>query len=201
MKKFTYLTILLGLFLTIGVSAQIKLPNDEKGLTNEQKMLPFAMAMSLSVLGEMHDDNYLSVLSEFQKLSHWSAELKPVTELNKDTADYKRLDISLTATKALRAKSNESDKWQMLIGEQFGTIYALIKKSRLSNDPINADDLKFNLELIGILAGKAPLDIPWDVTAKFKEVGKLKDTQNLTSDKNIQKLIDEVKNILNTISK
>ena len=201
MKKFALLTIILGLLFTMNASAQIKLPKDEKALTNEQKMLPFAMAMSLSVLGEMHDDNYLIVLSVFQKLPHWSAELKPVTELTKDTADYKRLDVSLTATKALRAKSNESDKWQMLVGEQFGTIYALIKKSRLSNDPINEGDLKFNLELIGILAEKAPIDIPWNVTAKFKEIGKLKDTQNLTSDANIQKIIDEVKNILNTISK
>jgi hypothetical protein len=201
MKKFALLFTLIICFSAINASAQVKLPKDEKTLTNEQKMLPFAMAMSLSVLGEMHDDNYLTVLSVFQKLPHWATELKPVTEMSKDTADYKRLDISLTATKALRAKSNDSDKWQMLVGEQFGTIYALIKKSRLSNDPINEGDLKFNLELIGILAEKAPLDIPWNVTAKFKEVGKLKDTQNLTSDANIQKIIDEVKNILNTISK
>ncbi len=201
MKKYTLLLILITYVFAVNVSAQIKLPKNETQHTAEQKMLPFAMAMSLSVLGEMHDDNYLSVLSVFQKLPHWSAELKPVTEMSKDTADYKRLDISLTATKALRAKSNDSDKWQMLVGEQFGTIYALIKKSRLSNDSINEGDLKFNLELIGILAEKAPIDIPWNVTAKFKEIGKLKGTQNATSDANIEKIISEVKNILNIISK
>ncbi len=202
MKKFALLLTLVLCFSAINASAQIKLPKDEKALTNEQKMLPFAMAMSLSVVGEMPDEQYLSVLTKFQKqIGYWSNELKPVVEMDKDVADYKRLDISLTASKALQAKSDKSDRWQMQIGEQFGNIYALIKKSRLSGDPINEGDLKFNLELIAILAEKAPLDIPWNATAKFKEIGKLKDTPNLTSDANIQKIIDEVKNILSSISK
>lgn len=201
MKKLSALAILIGLFLTISVSAQIKTPKNENGLTKEQKMLPFAMSMSLSVLGEMHDQTNLEVLTIFQKqMPHWSNELKPVVEMDKNIADYKRLDIALTATKALRAKSNDSDKWQMLVGEQFGTIYALIRKSRISGDKINADDLKFNLELVSILAGKAPIDIPLDVNARFQEFGKLKDEKNLTSEKNIGKIINEVQTILNIIS-
>ena len=135
MRKFFYLSIIIGLFLSFNISAQVKTPKNENALTSEQKMLPFAMSMSLSVLGEMHDQTNLAVLTIFQKqISHWSNELKPVVEMDKDTADYKRLEISLTATKALRTKSNDSDKWQMLVGEQFGTIYALIKKSRISGD-------------------------------------------------------------------
>jgi putative lipoic acid-binding regulatory protein len=202
MKKLSLLAIIFGLFLALSVSAQVKAPQNEKDLTTEQKMLPFAMSMALSVIGEMHDEGYLQVLTIFQRqLPHWSNELKPVVEMDKNVPDYKRLDISLTATKALRAKSNDSDKWQMLVGEQFGTIYAMIKKNRTESKEINADDLKFNLELIGILANKAPADVPWNVTAKFKEIGKLAEEKNLTSDKNIEKIIDEVKNILNTISK
>jgi putative lipoic acid-binding regulatory protein len=202
MKKITILSIIIGLFLTLSVSAQIKTPKNENALTSEQKMLPFAMSMALSVAGEMHDEQYSSVLAIFQKqMPHWSNELKPVVEMDKNTADYKRLDIALTATKALRAKSNESDKWQMLVGEQFGTIYAMIKRNRTENKEINAEDLKFNIELIGILANKAPSDIPWNVTAKFKEFGNLKDESNLTSDKNIKKIAETVVGILNTISK
>lgn len=200
-KSAILLTLIISLF-AVSLSAQIKTSENENTLTTEQKMLPFAMAMSLSVLGEMHDDNYLSALTMFQKqIRYWSEELKPVVEMDEDIADYKRLDISLAATKALRAKSNDSDKWQMLIGEQFGTIYALIKKSRINNSPINEGDLKFNIEMISILANKAPADIPSNINAKFKDFGKLKDSENITSEANIEKIIDKVKNILNTISK
>ncbi len=202
MKKLSILAIIIGLFLTLSVSAQVKLPKDEKALTNEQKMLPFAMSMSLSILGEMHDDRNLEVLTIFQKqMSYWSNELKPVIEMDKDIADYKRMDIALTATKALRAKLNESDRWQMLIGDQFGTIYAMIRKNKIESKEINADDLKFNIEFISGLANKAPTDIPWNVVAKFKEFGNLKDKPNLTSDKNIKKITESVIGILNTISK
>jgi hypothetical protein len=202
MKKLSLLAIIFGLFLSLSAFAQIKTPKDENALTTEQKMLPFAMGMALSVLGEMHDEQHLTALTIFQKqIRYWSEELKPVVEMDKNIADFKRMDIALTATKALRAKSNDFDKWQMLVGEQFGTIYAMIKKNRTESKEINAGDLKFNLELIGILANKAPADVPWNVTAKFKEIGKLAEEKNLTSDKNIEKIIDEVKNILNTISK
>jgi hypothetical protein len=202
MKKLSILAILIGLSLSFSVSAQFKSPKDEKVLTTEQKMLPFAMSMSLSVMGEMHDDQYLSVLTIFQKqISYWSEELKSVVELDKDVADYKRMDVALTATKALRAKSSVSDRWQMLVGEQFGTIYAMIRKNKTEGKEINADDLRFNIEFISGLANKAPNDIPFNVTNKFKEFGKLKDEPNLTSNKNIKILTKEVVNILSAISK
>lgn len=198
MKKLTLTTIIAVFCFAVNVTAQ----NGNSSLTTEQKMLPFAMSMSLAVLGEMHDETNLEVLTVFQKqMTHWSNELKPVVELDKETADFKRLDVVMTATKALRARSNDSDKWQMLVGEQFGTIYALIRKHRVSGDVINADDLRFNIELVSILAGKAPADIPGDVTSRFRDFGKLKDEKNLTSEKSLQKIIDKVQSILNTISK
>lgn len=183
-------------------AADISAQSNANGFTTEQKMLPYAMSMALSVLGEMHDQKNLEVLTIFQKqMPHWANELKPVVEMDENIADYKRMDIVLTATKALRAKSNESDKWQMLIGEQFGTIYAVIRKNRIDDSPINAGDLKFNIELISILAGKTPADIPADVSDRFRKFGKLKDAENITSEENIEKIIDEVQDIFNTISK
>lgn len=107
----------------------------------------------------------------------------------------------MAATKALREKSSVSDTWQMLIGEQFGTIYAMIKKNKTEGKEINTDDLRFNIEFIAGLAEKAPNDIPFNVNSKFKKFGKLKDEPNLTSDKNIKKLTDETVNILSAISK
>lgn len=193
MKKNTFLAILFTVFLALNISAQ--------NLTNEQKMTPFAVGMAVSVLGEIHDENYLAALSEYQKnIRYYSAELKPVVELTKDSADYKRMDVAQTATKALRDKSSKSDKWQMLVGERFGTIYVQFKKNKTDDVEINADDLKFSLDMIGILAGNAPEDIPADIVDKFKELGKMKDLNNITSDANVQKITDKVLEILSTIS-
>ncbi|HQU83533.1 MAG TPA: hypothetical protein PKY59_10425 [Pyrinomonadaceae bacterium] len=193
MKKNTILAILISAFLALNVSAQ--------SLTTEQKMTPFAIGMSLSVLGEIHDANYHAALSEYQKnIRYYSAELKPVIELSSDAEDYKRLDVAQTATKALRDKSSKSDKWQMLVGERFGTIYVQFKKNKTDDVEINEEDLKFSLDMIGILAGNAPEDIPSEIVDEFKELGKMKDLKNITSEANVQKITDKVLEILSTIS-
>lgn len=193
MKKNTILAILVTAFFALNISAQ--------SLTTEQKMTPFAVGMSLSVLGEMHDDNYLAALSEYQKnIRYYSAELKPVIELTKDSADYKRMDIAQTATKALRDKSSKSDKWQMLVGERFGTIYVQFKKNKTEDVEINADDLKFSLDMIGVLAGNAPADIPEDVVEGFQELGKMKDLKDISSEANVQRITHKVMEILSKIS-
>lgn len=193
MNKNTIFAILISAFLALNVSAQ--------NLTTEQKMTPFAIGMSLSVLGEMHDENYHAALSEYQKnIRYYSAELKPVIELSKDAEDYKRLDVAQTATKALRDKSSKSDKWQMLVGERFGTIYVQFKKNKTDDVEINADDLKFSLDMIGVLAGNAPADIPADIVEEFRELGKMKDLKDIASETNVQKITNKVLEILSNIS-
>lgn len=195
MKKLTLLAILVVAILASSVSAQ------SGDLTNAQKMTPFAVGMSLSVLGEMYDENYQNALSEYQKnIRYYSAELKPVVDLKENASSYDRLDIAQTATKSLRAKSSKSDRWQMLVGEQFGVIYVQIKKNKTDGDEINADDLKFSLELIATLAANAPEDIPEDIVKQFKKVGALKDRNDLASDEGIEKITDEVIKTLRVIS-
>lgn len=197
MKKNTILAILISAFLALNISAQ----TNRDGLTNEQKMIPFAVGMSLSVLGEMYDENYQVALTEFQTgISAYSAELKPLVDLRKDASNYVRMDTSLTATKALRAKASKSDKWQMLVGERFGTIYVQFKKNKTDGDEINADDLKFSLEMIGVLAGNAPADIPEDIVEEFQELGKMKDLKDIASEANVQRITHKVMEILSKIS-
>lgn len=179
----------------VNISAQT---ND---LTNSQKMTPFAVGMSLSVLGEMYDENYQNALSEYQRnIRYYSAELKPVVDLRKDAASYVRLDVAQEATKALRAKSSKSDRWQMLVGEQFGAIYVQFKKNSTNGDEINVGDLKFSLELIATLAANAPEDIPESIVKQFKKIGAMKDNDDLASDKGIEKITDEVIKTLRVIS-
>lgn len=195
MKKLSILTILIAAIFVVNVSAQ------SGDLTNSQKMTPFAVGMSLSVLGEMYDENYQNALSEYQRnIRYYSNELKPVVELKKDASSYMRLDVAQTATKELRAKSSKSDRWQMLVGEQIGVIYVQIKKNSTNGDEINVDDLKFSLELIATLAGNAPEDIPEDIVKQFKKIGALKDRNDLASDEGIEKITDEVIKTLRVIS-
>lgn len=195
MKKLSILTILIAAIFAVNVSAQ------SGDLTNSQKMTPFAVGMSLSVLGEMYDENYQNALSEYQRnIRYYSNELKPVVELKKDASSYVRLDVVQTATKELRAKSSKSDRWQMLVGEQIGVIYVQIKKNSTNGDEINVDDLKFSLELIATLAGNAPEDIPEDIVKQFKKIGALKDRNDLASDEGIEKITDEVIKTLRVIS-
>lgn len=195
MKKLTILAILIAAMFAVNISAQT---ND---LTNSQKMTPFAVGMSLSVLGEMYDENYQNALSEYQRnIRYYSAELKPVVDLRKDAASYVRLDVAQEATKALRAKSSKSDRWQMLVGEQFGAIYVQFKKNSTNGDEINVGDLKFSLELIATLAANAPEDIPESIVKQFKKIGAMKDNDDLASDKGIEKITDEVIKTLRVIS-
>jgi hypothetical protein len=109
MRKIFISVLLTICLLTIGVSAQN---------SNEQKMLPFAMGMSVSVLGEMYDEQNQTALIDFQQgLTYYSAELKPLVDLKKDESIYKRMDVGISVTKAIRAKANKHDKWLMLVGE------------------------------------------------------------------------------------
>ncbi len=197
MKKTTILAILISAFLALNISAQ----TTQGSLTTEQKMIPFAVGMSLSVLGEIYDENYQVALTEFQTgISYYSAELKPVVDLKEDVSSYTRMDVALEATKAMRAKASKSDRWQMLVGERFGIIYVQFKKNKIDGDEINVDDLKFSLEMIGTLASNAPADIPEDIVEDFQELGKMKDLKNIGSEANIQKITDKVLGILSMLS-
>ncbi len=190
MKKLFIFTILILSGLVANISAQT---------ANEKKMAPFAVGMAVSVLGEMYDEQHQNALSDFKDLPAYSTELKPLADLKKDESSYKRMDVGISVTKAIRAKANKTDKWLMLVGERFGTIYVQFKKNKVDDEEINADDLKFSLETIGILATNPPSDVPENIVKKFKELGKLKDLTNITSEQNTKKITDKVLEILSEI--
>lgn len=170
------------------------------GLTNEQKMLPFALGMSLSVLGEMYDSNHYGVVDVIGKqIRYYGAELRPVIVLDADENEGVRRQTVDKATKALRAKSTPSDKWKMLVGEYFGNIYVQLKK-HTSGDDINVDDLRFDIEMIGRMGDSAPDDIPSVMTKRFREFGKLKDLDDPTSVASVKKITAAVTGILDSIT-
>ena len=202
MKKSIILAVILGLFFSFSVSAQFKSPKKENGLNVQQKMIPFAMGMSLAVLRERYDENYYEALSSVQtQIRNWSAELKPVIDLKDEKNEMLRREVVDKALDSLKAKSSKPDRWQILAGGSFGDIYAEIKQAQDENRVVDSEEIKFSINLIKGLASNPPADIPWNVVDKLNKFGELSEMDNFSTDAKIKILADRVISILSDITK
>ncbi|HMT07358.1 MAG TPA: hypothetical protein PKA82_05085 [Pyrinomonadaceae bacterium] len=167
--------------------------NDLANSKLEQQMAPFGLGMAVSVLGEMHDVSmHQAVMTYRQTMPKFADDLAPFFTLQINAEDYVRLDVAQTATNSIRKKADASQKWQMLVGERFGTIYAQIKKNKDKGVKINVSDLQFSLEMITTLSSNPPADVPKNINAMFAEIGELSKSQNLGSDESIEKIVEKV---------
>ncbi|MBX7174411.1 MAG: hypothetical protein K1X72_25790 [Pyrinomonadaceae bacterium] len=202
MKKLAFLSIIVSLFFTVNATAQFKPPANKKELTNQQKMLPFAMGMALSVLGERYDENHYEVIVSLQKqIRYWSAELKPVVDLKNEKNNYLRREVIEKATKALQEKSSQPDRWQILLGDYFGNIFVELKKAEDEKVKPDSAQIKFYIEVIEKMAQNPPQDIPWDVLDKLNKFSELSKIEDFSTDENIKLLAGKVINILDEITK
>lgn len=202
MKKISLLFILIASVFAVNAMAQFTTPKQESELKSEQKMLPFAMGMSLAVLSARHNDNFLEVTKMLQSgIRYYSAELKPVVNLNTDENAEIRRETVATALKSLKTKSSKNDRWQMLMGSYFGDIFVELKKAEDSGEKADNKQIKFLIEAINALEGGTPSEIPWNVQSKFKDFGKLSKVKDFTTEKNNQRLRKKVLNILDEIMK
>jgi hypothetical protein len=200
MKKFTLLTILLGVFLTISVSAQIKLPEQKNDLTKAQKMMPFAMGMAVEVLSLRYDQNHYDSVVDFQKsIRYFSVELTPLVDLKDDKNEVLRATVAEKVIKALEAKMNPSDKWKFRAGKLFGDLYAEIKNADDKGEKVDNGAMGAYLNGITQYCNNAPKEIPWDVVAKMREVGKLAELEDFSTDKNLKTVATKVIETLNEI--
>ena len=175
--------------------------NDLANSKLEQQMAPFGLGMAVSVLGEMHDVNmHQAVMTYRQTLPKFADDLAPFITLQINAEDYVRLDVAQTATNSMRKKADASQKWQMLVGERFGTIYAQIKKNRDKGLKIDVDELRFSLETISTLSSNPPADMPKNINAMFAEIGAMSKSANLGSDESIDQIIQKVVATLTAIS-
>jgi hypothetical protein len=200
MKKFTYLTIIIGLFLTLNISAQIKLPEQKNDLTKAQKMMPFAMGMAVEVLSLRYDQNHYDAVVDFQKsIRYFAVELTPLVDLKDDKNEMLRATVAEKVIKALEAKMNPSDKWKFRAGKLFGDLFAEIKNADDKGEKVDNGAMGAYLNGITQYCNNAPKEIPWDVVAKMREVGKLADLEDFSSDKNIKTVAAKVVETLNEI--
>jgi hypothetical protein len=200
MKKFIFLTIILGLFLTIGISAQVKLPEQKNDLTKAQKMMPFAMGMAVEVLSLRYDQSHYDAVVDFQKsIRYFAVELKPLVDLKNDKNEILRAEIAAKTIKALEAKMNDLDKWKFRAGKLFGDLFAEIKNADDKGEKVDNGAMGAYLNGITQYCNNAPKEIPWDVVAKMREVGKLAELEDFSTDKNIKTVAAKVIETLNEI--
>ncbi len=202
MKNIALLTLLIVCIFTVNTAAQFTTPKQENELKSEQKMLPFAMGMSLAVLSARHNDNFLAVITMLQSgVRHYSAELKPVVELKADENEEIRRETVAKALKELQTKSSQTDRWQMLMGSYFGDIFVELKKAEDTGKKVDSNQVKFLIEAINALEGGTPAEIPWNVQSKIKEFGKLSKIKDFSTKKNDKLLRKKVLDILDEIMK
>ncbi len=200
MKKFALLTITLGLFFTLNASAQIKLPKQQNELTKAQKMMPFALGMAVEVLSLRYDQNHYDSVVNFQtSIRYFSAELKPLVDLKDDKNEVLRAEIAAKVIKSLEAKMNPTDKWKFRTGKLFGDLFAEIKNADDKGEKVDNGAMGVYLNGITHYCNNAPKDVPWNVVAKIREVGKLADLEDFSTDKNIKKVATKVIETLDEI--
>jgi hypothetical protein len=200
MKKFALLTIISGLLFTLNISAQVKLPAQKNELTKSQKMMPFAMGMAVEVLSLRYDQNHYDSVVDFQtSIRYFSAELKPLVDLKNDKNEMLRAEIAAKTIKALEAKMNDSDKWKFRAGKLFGDLFAEIKNADDKGEKVDNGAMGVYLNGITHYCDNAPKDVPWNVTAKMREVGKLAELEDFSNDKNIKAVANKVIETLNEI--
>lgn len=200
MKKFTLLAILIGLFLSLNISAQIKLPEQKNELTKAQKMMPFAMGMAVEVLSLRYDQNHYDAVVDFQRsIRYFAVELTPLVDLKDDKNEMLRANVAEKVIKALEAKMNPSDKWKFCSGKLFGDLYAEIKNAAETGEKVDNGSIGAYLNGITQYCNNAPKEIPWDVVAKMREVGKLADLEDFSNDKNLKTIATKVIETLSEI--
>ncbi|MBS1792655.1 MAG: hypothetical protein JSS81_02305 [Acidobacteria bacterium] len=193
--KITFLLIAVLLLVAGQAAAQ------NAGLTNEQKMLPFATGMSLAVLRERHENNFQDVVDRVgRQIRYYSEELKPVRELTKNTPPMTRRTVVDQAVDELRAKMSRSDRWQFLAGDALGTLYVEIGSKIEAREPLDAETIRFQLNLLERLTENTPADIPSEIAGKLKEIGALGQSDALTDKATIDELIGKTVELIAIIS-
>lgn len=193
--KITFLLIAVLLLVAGQAAAQ------NAGLTNEQKMLPFATGMSLAVLREQHENNFQDVVDRVgRQIRYYSEELKPVRELTKNTPPMTRRTVVDQAVDGLRAKMSRSDRWQFLAGDALGTLYVEIGSKIEAREPLDAETIRFQLNLLERLTENTPADIPSEIAGKLKEIGALGQSDALTDKATIDELIGKTVELIAIIS-
>ena len=184
----------------VNSAAQFTAPIQNNEQNSEQTMLPFAMGMSLAVLSERHDDNFLSVITTLQEsIRYYSAELKPVVDLKVDDNEWTRRETVSTALKSLQKKSSQPDRWQMLMGSYFGDIFVEMKKAEDTGQRVNSAQIKFYIEAINALETGTPEGIPRNVQEKFRQFGEFSKLESFSSEENKTLLKTKVLEILDEI--
>jgi hypothetical protein len=193
-----FLLTLVGVVATFGQTAEA--PNKGYLLTAQQRMIPFALGMSLGVVAEVADEQHESIVKMIGgQIRYYGDELKPVMNLRRGLRESERREIVISSTDSLRLKMNRSDKWKLVTGQYFGKIFAQLKRNK-DGAELNVEELRFNIQMVGVMASNAPADVPASVQRKLQEFGELSDMDDPSSALSIRRIATSVSDIIDTIS-
>lgn len=202
MKKSIILFFVIISIFAVNISAQTN-NSDKKNstLTNAQKMIPFVMGMSLSVLRDRDDKNFLFAIEKTKQIRYFSAELLPVTELESKADKELRQAVVDKASEALKNKMSKPDRWQFLAGDSMGGVYTEIKNAIENQTELDNEGVRFQINIVARLCENPPEDIPADVLKKLTEFGKLADEETYSNKKTMDKLFKKVFEVLDAASR
>lgn len=201
MKRSIILFFVIISIFAVNISAQTN-NSDKKNsnLTNAQKMIPFVMGMSLSVLRDRDDKNFLFAIEKTKQIRYFSAELLPVTELESKADKELRQAVVDKASEALKNKMSKPDRWQFLAGDSMGGVYTEIKNAIENQTELDNEGVRFQINIVARLCENPPEDIPADVLKKLTEFGKLADEETYSNKKTMDKLFKKVFEVLDAAS-
>ena len=184
------------------------------GKTNEEILKVMGLATVLTICRELASDldKFKIIFDEPNMFKDAPAEFPEFAKVFSDLAGLekmpndKRTEALNGALFSIRAKLNESDKWQFEIGQNFGELMGQLMLTMNSGGDasefakLDESALKLKINKIKQLLLSAPPDFPADVLEKLKDFTSLSDKENLLDPENVQEFGEKMMALLETIS-
>jgi TonB family protein len=173
--------------------------SSKKGFEEETKILGLgAIFTFFNPMIESGEGLQAIIEDTSKEFPQFSEDLKTLKSLNKNTPKSERIKSIDKSFLSIKDKLKTSEKWQMEMGNHFGKLMMMFKKSEV--EEIDETDLRTELLKIRDLIFSAPNDFPVEVLDKFKEVAKFADEQKLAEPDNKGKVFEATYNLIQTIS-
>ena len=184
------------------------------GKTNEEILRIMGIATVLTIGRELASDldKFKIIFDEPDMFKDAPAEFPEFAKVFSDLAGLekmpndKRTEALNGSLFSIRAKLNESDKWQFEVGQNFGELMGQLMLTMNYGGgasefaKLDESALKLKLNKIKQLLLSAPPDFPADVMEKFKDLTSLAARDNLVSPKNMAEFAQKLIALFETIS-
>lgn len=125
--------------------------------------------------------------------------LTPLASITKETPIEVRVEILRKVSAALETKLTGDDAWQFSYGRSFADFVTALTKMETENS-FDEPAIKSALAKLKEFSASAPKSFPPEVLTKLKSLADFADVENLSAPENLVKLLESMKDVLQTIS-